>query len=188
MSLASYLERSADLLREAASSSESASMERAISLCVSALESDAPILVCGNGGSASDALHITGELVGRFFKERRAINAICLSANVAVISAWANDYSFDQIFSRQVEAHGKRGGVLVCLSTSGNSANVVNAAIFAKEIGMTVVSFTGRSGGRLGSFSDVLFAAPSDVTPLIQQVHICLYHYLCDRVEAALLR
>lgn len=99
-------------------------IDAAIDLIVPSLRQNLPLLVCGNGGSAADALHISGELVGRFLTERKALNVICLSANVAILTAWANDYDFDSIFARQVEAHGASGGVLLCISTSGNSKNM----------------------------------------------------------------
>ena len=161
-------------------------MEAALQICVSALQKDLPLLICGNGGSASDAMHITGELVGRFLKERRAINAICLSANAAILTAWANDYSYEDVFARQVEAHGGRGGVLIAISTSGNSPNVVQAVRKARAMGISVISLTGEGGGKLAPLSDVLLAAPSTSTPLIQQVHICVYHHLCAQIEAHL--
>ena len=153
-----------------------------------ALGANRPLLVCGNGGSASDAQHITGELVGRFLKERRGLKAICLSSNAAVLTAWANDYSYESVFARQVEAYAEEGGVLLGLSTSGNSPNVVAAFEAARARGMATVAMTGEGGGRLAGLSDVLLAVPSRHTPLIQQVHICLYHYLCEEIEARLAR
>ena len=131
-------------------------------------------------------MHITGELVGRFLKERRGLKAICLSSNPSVLTAWANDYSYETVFSRQVEAYGEAGGVLLGISTSGNSPNVVEAFRLARAMGLSTVAMTGEGGGRLADLSDVLLAVPSKHTPLIQQVHICLYHYLCERVEARL--
>lgn len=184
--LARYLEASAAVLQEAAKSIGEEIMTRAVALSVDALRSGKPILVCGNGGSASDAIHITGELVGRFLKERKALRAICLSDNPAILTAWSNDYSYETVFSRQVEAYGEPGAVLIGLSTSGNSPNVVKAFETAKIMGMRNIGFTGQSGGKLRALSDVLLAAPSQATPMIQQVHICLYHYLCERIEEAL--
>ena len=123
-------------------------IEAALNLIVSSLGRRLPMLVCGNGGSAADALHITGELVGRFLVERKALNVICLSANVAVMTAWANDYEYETIFSRQVQAHGMTGGVLFCLSTSGNSKNVLIALETAKQMGLSTIGLTGKGGGR----------------------------------------
>ena len=178
------MSQSAALLQKTSAALDAAIIERAISFAVTAIESGHPILVCGNGGSASDAAHITGELVGRFLKERRAINAISLSANTSVLTAWANDYDFETVYSRQVEAHGRENGVLIALSTSGTSKNIVHAAKTAKTMGMKVIALTGEGGGALAADADALLAVPSTKTPLIQQVHLCLYHYLCAEIEA----
>jgi D-sedoheptulose 7-phosphate isomerase len=159
-------------------------IELAVSRIVAAIRSEQALLVCGNGGSASDAMHITGELVGRFLKERRALRAICLASDVAVLTAWSNDYSFDTVFARQVEAYGGPGGVLLGISTSGNSKNVLLAFESAHKLGMTTIALTGEGGGKLAVKSDILLDVPSRSTPLIQQVHICIYHYLCERIEA----
>lgn len=179
-----YLDDSAAVLRRTKESLDPERMDRAITVIAGTLSDNKPLLLCGNGGSASDAMHITGELVGRFLKERRALRAVCLSSNPAVLTAWSNDYSYETVFSRQVEAYGEPGGVILGLSTSGNSMNVVKAFEAARTIGMVTVAMTGEGGGRLAPLSDILIEAPSRSTPLIQQVHICLYHYLCERVEA----
>lgn len=181
-----YLTESAEVLRLAAKTVDDLLVERAVSACTAALAVGKGLLVCGNGGSAADAQHITGELVGRFLKERKGLKAICLSSNAAVLTAWANDYSYETVFSRQVEAYGDAGGVLLGISTSGNSANVVKAFEMARTMGMTTIALTGEGGGKLAALSDILLAAPSRRTPLIQQVHICLYHYLCEQIEARL--
>lgn len=183
-----YLEDSIAVLRRTLDTLPSERVEEAIVRIADALSHDRAVMVCGNGGSASDAMHITGELVGRFLKERRALKAICLSSNPAVLTAWANDYSYDTVFSRQVEAYGEPGGVLLGLSTSGNSPNVVEAFKVARENGVCTVALTGEGGGRLREYADILIEAPSRSTPLIQQVHICLYHYICEHVEARLAR
>ena len=161
-------------------------MEAAVAATVTALAAGKPLLVCGNGGSAADAQHIVGEMVGRFLKERRALKAICLSSNPAVLTAWANDYSFETIFSRQVEAYGEPGGVLLGLSTSGNSGNVVLAMKAAKKLGMVTIGLTGQGGGKMASLCDHVLAVPSKSTPAIQQVHLALYHCYCAAVEEAL--
>lgn len=161
-------------------------MEAAVAATVAALTANRPLLVCGNGGSAADAQHIVGELVGRFLKERRALRAICLASNPAVLTAWANDYSYETVFSRQVEAYGEAGGVLLALSTSGNSANVVLALEAARKIGMVTIGLTGEGGGRMAALSDHLLAVPSRFTPAIQQVHLALYHCYCAAVEERL--
>jgi len=184
MDLSSYLNASAEALRATTTSLPAATMDAAVSALVTALRSNRAVLVCGNGGSASDAMHITGELVGRFLKERKALKAICLSSNPAVLTAWSNDYSYDTVFSRQVEAYGEAGGVILGLSTSGNSPNVIKAFELAKTLGMTTIAMTGEGGGKLAPVTDILLDAPSRSTPIIQQIHICLYHFLCEQVEA----
>lgn len=185
-SLADYLADSTAVIERTAAALDPAKVEAAIAAVTAALGANKALLVCGNGGSASDAQHITGELVGRFLKERRGLKAICLSSNAAVLTAWANDYSYETVFSRQVDAYGEPGGVLLGISTSGNSPNVVAAFEVARKIGMTTIAMTGEGGGKLAALSDILLAAESRRTPLIQQVHICLYHFLCEEVEARL--
>jgi D-sedoheptulose 7-phosphate isomerase len=184
--LHAYLRHSQQVIEAAIAAIPEATMERAVDASVEALGRGLPLLVCGNGGSASDAMHITGELVGRFLKERRALNAVCLSSNPSVLTAWSNDYSYDSVFARQVEAYGVSGGVVLGLSTSGNSSNVIKAFEVAHGMEMTTVALTGEGGGRLRALAHHLLAVPSRSTPLIQQVHICLYHYLCARIETRL--
>ncbi|MFM9994116.1 MAG: SIS domain-containing protein [Burkholderiaceae bacterium] len=161
-------------------------IEAALNFIVPSLVRRLPMLVCGNGGSAADALHISGELVGRFLVERKALNVICLSANVAVMTAWANDYAYETIFSRQVQAHGMSGGVLFCLSTSGNSKNVLKALQTAKQMGLSTIGLTGKGGGEMARLCDVLIDVPSNSTPRVQEMHLIVYHYLCERIESAL--
>lgn len=160
-------------------------MEAAIAATAEALRANRPLLVCGNGGSAADAQHIVGEMVGRFLRQRRALNAICLVSNPAVVTAWSNDHGFETVFSRQVEAYGQPGGVLLALSTSGNSPNVVRALETARQGGLVTIGLTGMGGGAMAGLCDHLFDVPSDETPAIQQVHVCLYHYFCAEVERA---
>jgi D-sedoheptulose 7-phosphate isomerase len=186
MSVLNYLRASEDILAKCRASSGVRNCDAAVDAIVTALANGRPLLVCGNGGSSSDAMHITGELVGRFLKERRALNCICLSSNPAVLTAWSNDYSFETVFSRQVEAYGVPGSVLLGLSTSGNSANVVEAFRTARSMDLTTIALTGEGGGKLARHSDILIDVPSRSTPLIQQAHLCLYHYVCEQVEAAL--
>lgn len=183
---AAYLDHSIEALRQTRDAIPAELMAAAVERIVAALKAGRALLTCGNGGSAADAQHITGELVGRFLKERRGLKAICLSADSSILTAWANDYSYDAVFARQVEAYGEPGAVLLGLSTSGNSRNVVAAFEKAREIGMTTIALTGQGGGKLKALSDVLLAVPSASTPLIQQAHVCLYHFLCERVEAAM--
>jgi len=159
-------------------------LDVSVDLLVNTLSSSKPVLVCGNGGSAADSQHIAGELVGKFLKERRALNVRALTVDTSVITAWANDVSYDTVFARQVEAYGELDAVLWAISTSGNSKNVVLAAIKAKELGMRVIAMTGDSGGALAELADILLSVPSNLTPRIQEVHMMVYHYLCQRVEA----
>ena len=159
-------------------------MQAAVAATVAALRANRALLVCGNGGSAADAEHIVGELVGRFLRERRALKAIALTSPSALITAWTNDYDYDSVFARQVEAYGEAGGVLLGLSTSGNSRNVVRAMQAARALGMVTIGLTGEGGGAMAALSDHLLAVPSRSTPAIQQVHLCLYHHFCAAVEA----
>jgi D-sedoheptulose 7-phosphate isomerase len=186
MSLSEYFFNSIRVLELARQSWPERLLAGALETITGALRAGRPLLVCGNGGSASDAMHITGELVGRFLLERRALNVICLASNPSVLTAWANDYSFETVFSRQVEAYGSPGAVLLGISTSGNSKNVIAAFEQARALDMKTISLTGEGGGRLGPLSDYLFTVPSRSTPLIQQAHLCLYHYLCQSIEAEL--
>lgn len=185
-SLSEYFSDSIRVLELARQTWRESLLAGALETITGALRAGRPLLVCGNGGSASDAMHITGELVGRFLLERRALNAICLASNPSVLTAWANDYSFETIFSRQVEAYGSPGAVLLGISTSGNSKNVIAAFEQARALDMKTIALTGEGGGRLAALSDYLFAVPSRSTPLIQQAHLCLYHYLCQNIEAQL--
>ena len=125
------------------------SFEQSIEIITKCLQQQLPLLICGNGGSAADALHISGELVGRFLKERKALNVVCLNANVSVLTAWANDYDYDSAFARQVEAHGRAGGVCWGISTSGNSPNVLQALQKAREMEMKTLALTGEVGENL---------------------------------------
>ena len=186
MSLREYLATSAEVLDRAAIAIPQQTMEAAIDCIVASLSAGHPLLVCGNGGSAADAMHIAGELVARFLRDRRALRVICLAENPAMLTAWSNDCSFETVFARQVEAYGEKGAVLLGLSTSGNSRNVVAAFEKARQMGMPAIALTGEGGGKLAPLSDFLLAVPSRHTPLIQQVHLCLYHYLCEHVERRL--
>lgn len=181
-----YLERSAAAIAAMVERDLTGEMERAADAVVTALAQGKAFLICGNGGSASDAIHIAGELVGRFLKERKAYNVIALPANAAVLTAWGNDYGYDTVFSRQVEAHGAPGAVLLAISTSGNSPSILAAASQARAMDMTVIAMTGDTGGKLAPLADILLNVPSTSTPIIQQGHLCLYHHLCEVVEARL--
>lgn len=185
--LQDYLETSIDGLAALRAHDLSGAIDRAVDVIVAALSAGKPMLVCGNGGSAADAQHIAGELVGRFLRERKAYNVIALGTDSSVVTAWSNDYSFESLFARQVEAHGCKGAVLLAISTSGNSKNVLAAAEVARQQGMTVIALTGEGGGKLAPLADVLLDVPSRFTPVIQQGHLCLYHYLCGAIEECLL-
>jgi len=184
--LQDYLQTSIDGLAALRDHDLSGAIERAIDIIVAALSAGKPMLVCGNGGSAADAQHIAGELVGRFLRERKAYNVIALGTDTSVVTAWSNDYAFETLFARQVEAHGSKGAVLLAISTSGNSKNVLAAAEVARQQGMTVIALTGEGGGKLAPLADVLLDVPSRFTPVIQQGHLCLYHYLCGAIEERL--
>jgi D-sedoheptulose 7-phosphate isomerase len=183
MTLRAWFSDSARILELAGEAWSESLLTGAISSITDALRAGKPLLICGNGGSASDAMHITGELVGRFLLERPPLKVICLSCNPVFLTAWANDYSYEAVFSRQVEAYGEAGAILLGISTSGNSSNVIEAFRQARAMGMTTVALTGEGGGKLAASTDYLFAVPSKSTPLIQQVHACLYHYLCEEIE-----
>ena len=153
---------------------------------VNCLKTGGKILACGNGGSAGDSQHFAAEMVGRFEREREELAAIALTTDSSILTAVANDYSFDEIFSRQVRALGRSGDILLAISTSGNSKNVVAAVEAAQKKGMHVVGMTGRGGGiiaRLMATGDVLLDVDSQVTARIQEVHLLMLHCLCDAID-----
>ncbi len=141
------------------------------------------ILVCGNGGSAADAQHFAAELTGRYVKERKALAAIALTTDTSSLTALGNDYSFDRIFARQVEALGRPGDLLVGISTSGNSPNVIQAVEAAHALGMRTLGLLGKDGGRLGALVDDALVVPSTVTARIQEVHLMVYHFWCEVLD-----
>ena len=151
----------------------------------SALAAGGRVFFCGNGGSAADAQHLAAELSGRYLRERRPLDGIALHCNTSAMTAIANDYSFDKIFARQLEAHGRQGDVLVAISTSGNSANIIEAAKEAHRLGMSVIGMTGADGGKMKELADMLIAVPSAFTPRIQEMHIMAGHAMCEMVEDA---
>lgn len=153
---------------------------------INAFDAGKKVLICGNGGSAADAQHMAAEFSGRFYLDRRPLEAEALHCNTSALTAIANDYSFDDIFSRQVLAKGKQGDVLIGISTSGNSPNVLEAANAANELGMLVVGLTGRRGGKLAGISKHCLKMPSDDTPRIQECHITICHIICEIVEKGL--
>jgi len=152
-------------------------------VCIHALVSGRKLILFGNGGSAADAQHIAAELVGRYLRERRALPAVALTTNTSNITAIANDYSYDEVFSRQIEAFGNPGDIAVGISTSGNSRNVIRAMAAAKVKDMTTIGITGSCGGELRDATDYCLCVPSTRTPRIQEAHIWLGHTLCEIIE-----
>lgn len=142
------------------------------------------ILICGNGGSAADAQHLAAELSGRYLKERRALAGIALTTDTSALTAIGNDYGFDQVFSRQVEAIGRPGDLLIGISTSGNSPNVILAVEAAKGLGMRTLGLLGRDGGKLKALVDDALVVPSSVTARIQEIHQMVYHFWCEALDA----
>lgn len=155
----------------------------AVELCVDALRAGGKLLFAGNGGSAADAQHWAGELVSRFYYDRPGLAAIALTTDSSALTAIGNDYGYDYVFARQIEALGRPGDVLVAISTSGNSANVLRAAESARQRSIAVLGFTGQTGGRLASMSDICFRIPSSETPRIQEGHEFIGHLLCALIE-----
>jgi D-sedoheptulose 7-phosphate isomerase len=141
------------------------------------------ILVCGNGGSAADAQHFAAELSGRYVKERRALAGIALTTDTSALTAIGNDYGFDRVFSRQVEALGRPGDLLVGISTSGNSPNVIHAVESAKELGLKTLGLLGRDGGKLKDLCDEALVVPSPITARIQEIHLMTYHFWCEAID-----
>ena len=158
----------------------------AAEMVLAALRGGHKVLLCGNGGSAADAQHIAAELVGRYTRERPGYPAIALTTDTSNLTAIGNDYGFDRIFARQVEALGQAGDVLIAISTSGNSPNVLRAVEQARALGVKTVGLAGRDGGALVAATDLCLIAPHQVTARIQELHITIGHILCDLVEAAL--
>ncbi len=154
---------------------------------VAALRAGKKLLIIGNGGSAADAQHIAAEIVGRYKQERPAYAAMALTTDTSALTAISNDYGFEQVFARQVEGLGQRGDVLLALSTSGRSQNILAALRVARERGLVTIGFTGLKGEALGASCDHLLVAPSDDTPVIQQIHLAIAHGICDEIEQTLL-
>lgn len=168
---------------------ECGAIERAADLLVKAFQNGRKLLVVGNGGAASDAAHLAAELVATFTFKRRALPALCLSSNVSTITAWTNDFGFDTLYERQVEAFGKPGDVLLALSsgggslTPGQSANIALAAKRAREMGLIVIGLTGKTGGALKTLADPCIIVTSQVTARIQEAHLTLFHVLIDLID-----
>ena len=154
--------------------------------CISAFSRGAKILIAGNGGSAADAQHFAGELVSRFYFDRPPLAAIALTTDSSILTAIGNDYGFEDVFARQVQALGRKGDVFIAISTSGNSPNILKAIEVAKSIGLEVIGLTGRTGGKMKALCDVCLCAPSDLTPHIQECHLVIEHALSACIEESL--
>lgn len=161
-------------------------VDQAINACVHSLRAGGKLMFCGNGGSAADSQHLAAEFTGRFIKDRPPVAAIALSTDTSALTCIANDYSFEAIFARQVQAIGKPGDCLIAISTSGNSGNVLAAVAAAKTLGITCIGLLGRDGGKLKPQCDVSIVVPSQVTARIQEAHILIGHSLCGAVEQQL--
>lgn len=159
---------------------------RLAEMVITCLAGGGKVLLMGNGGSAADSQHIAAELVGRFQKERRGLAAIALTTDTSILTSVGNDYGYEQIFSRQVEALCRAGDVLIGISTSGNSPNVLRAIEAGKAVGAITVAFTGEGGGKLAALCDLTIAAPSRVTARVQEAHILIGHILCELVDDAI--
>jgi D-sedoheptulose 7-phosphate isomerase len=160
-----------------------ATIEEVTQRVTQAFQNGNKVLFCGNGGSAADAQHLAAEFSGRFYTDRNPLPSEALHCNTSYLTAVANDYGYDVVYSRMVKGIGRKGDVLIALSTSGNSTNIINALLQAKEMGMTTVSMTGNSGGKMKDMADYLINVPSSDTPRIQEAHIMIGHILCQLVE-----
>jgi len=182
--ITTYLEASRDALSAALSDRGFLdAAARAADITVAAIRAGRKVLIAGNGGSAADAQHLATELVVRFTRDRAALPALALGTDSSMLTAIGNDIGFEQVFSRQIEAFGRAGDVFWALSTSGRSPNILAACKAARARRMTVLGFTGASGGSMPGLCDVLLRVPSTVTPLIQQVHMAVGHILCELAE-----
>ena len=161
-------------------------IDEAIDMCVCSLKLDGKIWFAGNGGSAADAQHLAAELSGRFYLDRKSIPAEALHVNSSFMTAVANDYGYNQVFARLLEGCARKGDVLVAISTSGNSANIVEAVKMAQKMEMGVIGLTGATGGKLADQCHVLLNVPSTDTPRIQECHIMIGHILCEQIEKEL--
>lgn len=161
-------------------------IEEAYVLCVNSLKLGGKIWLAGNGGSAADAQHIAAELSGRFYLDRNSLPAEALHVNGSFITAVANDYGFDKVYARMLQGCAHKGDVLFAISTSGNSANILEAVEMAKSLGMHVIALTGETGGKLRERCDILLNVPSHDTPRIQECHIMIGHIICEHIEKEL--
>lgn len=156
---------------------------QASKLVVEALNHGNKLLICGNGGSAADAQHIAAELTGRYKRERRGLPGIALTTDTSALTAIGNDYGYERVFDRQVESLANEGDILIGISTSGNSINIINAFKVAKEMGCQCIGFSGRDGGKMNEVCDINIVVPSDNTPRIQEMHILIGHTICQAID-----
>ena len=161
-------------------------VDRVVAIMARSMEAGGVLLTCGNGGSAADAQHIAAELTGRFLRDRKPLPALALHGNTSSLTAIGNDYGYDEVFAREVSAHGRLGDVLLAISTSGNSANVLRAIAAAREKEMVVIGLTGEGGGKMRDLCDVCLCVPSNCTPRIQECHILIGHTICEFLEKIL--
>lgn len=159
------------------------SASKAAEKILESINAGGKILICGNGGSASDANHLAAEFINKYKKDRKPLPAISLAANPSNITAIGNDYSFDLVFSKQVQAIGNKGDVLIAISTSGKSQNILEAIKIAKTKGLFTILFTGNNSEEATTISDLVLGVPSDDTPRIQEIHLILYHSICEIIE-----
>jgi D-sedoheptulose 7-phosphate isomerase len=187
--IATHLEQSLDALARAMQDTVLLDAARAIAAAMlRALRAGNKILLIGNGGSAADAQHIAAELVGRYKQDRPPWPAIALTTDSSALTAISNDYGFEQVFARQVEGLGAQGDVLLALSTSGRSPNILAALSAARQNKLVTIGFTGIKGKAMGEFCDHLLVSPSDDTPVVQQIHLTALHAICDEIEQTLMR
>jgi D-sedoheptulose 7-phosphate isomerase len=161
-------------------------VDRVVDVIVRSMAAGGSLLVCGNGGSAADAQHIVAELTGRFFRDRKPLRALALHGNTSSLTAIANDYGYDHVFAREIGAYGREGDVLLAISTSGNSLNIVRAIEAAREKKMVVVGLSGDTGGKMAELCDICLRVPSHSTPRIQECHILIGHTICELLERVL--
>ena len=158
-------------------------VEKVSEVIVNAYRNDKKVLTAGNGGSAGDAQHIVGELISKVFIDRPALSAIALSTDTSVLTAVSNDFGYEEVFARQIQANAKEGDVFIAISTSGNSANIIKALEAAKEKNVVTIGFTGEKECKMDGLCDYIIHVPSDCTPIIQESHIMLGHIICAKVE-----
>lgn len=161
-------------------------LNRACEMVVEAIKNDSKVFLCGNGGSAADAQHIAAELTGRYKSERNPLPGIALTTDTSALTAIGNDYGFDYVFARQLAGLGRKGDILIAISTSGNSKNVINALEYAKKNGIKTIGFSGKGGGEMNEYCDLNLVVPSNDTARIQEMHIFMGHTICQAIDDAL--